>query len=72
MPRYSYTCEHCTEPFKVKLSYAEVDTAQPICPTCGSSDCKRELSKISLNTGNGSTSLASVGSSCNSGASGFR
>ena len=51
MPRYSYTCDHCAEPFQVRLSYAELDDAQPECPTCGGTDCQRGLSKVNLQTG---------------------
>lgn len=53
MPKYNYICHTCANRFEVRLSYAEVDTARPICPDCGSADCERGLSRINFITESG-------------------
>jgi putative FmdB family regulatory protein len=36
MPTYEYRCEKCGETFEHVEHIAEHDTAQPLCPKCGS------------------------------------
>ncbi len=48
MPRYNYTCQTCAHSFEVRLSYAEVDSAQLTCPDCGSPDCARGLNRVAV------------------------
>jgi putative FmdB family regulatory protein len=58
MPTYNYACNACGTGFQMRLSYAELDTAAPSCPDCGSADCQRGLSRISSNSGAGDYRLS--------------
>lgn len=55
MPRYDYICQRCDAVFETRLSFAEVDTAQPACPECGSVDCQRAIGRVNFVVGNGSS-----------------
>ena len=49
MPTYEYRCQNCGR--KVTLTYktyAEYDTATPVCPHCGSADLKRLISRVAI------------------------
>lgn len=48
MPKYNYACHTCDHSFEIRLSYSEVDTAQPACPECGGADTARSLSRVNM------------------------
>lgn len=48
MPKYNYACQHCNAEFQVRLSFSEVDEAQPECPECASADTQRQISRINF------------------------
>lgn len=48
MPFYDYRCNACGKNARLFLSYAEFDTAVPICPHCQSNQLKRRLSRITI------------------------
>lgn len=63
MPLYEYVCPECEKPFEKRASIAEADHAA--CPNCGSSETKRQLSRIALQFQNMSViPLTASGSSC--------
>jgi putative FmdB family regulatory protein len=66
MPRYNYTCESCTNQFEARYTYAEIDTARPACPECGSEDCTRGLNRVNMTASGTSGSSASSASGCGS------
>jgi putative FmdB family regulatory protein len=43
MPRYDYQCAQCGKAFEVQLSFAEMESARPACPKCGSRRAKRQI-----------------------------
>lgn len=48
MPTYNYHCLNCGAVFTARLTYAELDEAQPTCPDCGSARTERRLSNVHL------------------------
>ena len=48
MPKYDYICQQCDTTFQVKLSFSEVDEAQPECPECNSADTRRQIGRINF------------------------
>ncbi len=48
MPAYDYTCQDCGVTFEVRLSFAEVDQARPVCPQCNSENIRRLISRVHL------------------------
>ncbi|MBN1965744.1 MAG: zinc ribbon domain-containing protein [Anaerolineae bacterium] len=51
MPVYNYTCLKCGATFTVRLHYAEVDDARPICPQCEAHTCERRISSVNVTAG---------------------
>lgn len=43
MPKYSYFCKACDEPYEVRMSMEEMETWSPRCPACGSDAGTQEL-----------------------------
>lgn len=48
MPDYEYRCENCHRYVSHFYTYSEFDSAEPICPHCGSSNLSRLISRIGL------------------------
>lgn len=48
MPFYEYRCGECQRKVRLFYSYAEYDTARPICSHCGSAELRRLISRVSL------------------------
>jgi putative FmdB family regulatory protein len=47
MPRYDYRCKNCQKTFTVTLSTVnDVETAEPTCPKCGSTDLSRLIKRV--------------------------
>lgn len=51
MPVYDYTCKDCGRDFIVIESLKEHETAKPVCPDCSSSNVKRVISGVHVQTG---------------------
>jgi len=43
MPRYSYFCKACDDPYDVRLSIEEKESFVPRCPNCGGGEEQQEL-----------------------------
>ncbi len=49
MPAYDYRCNDCRRRFTLSYkTYAEYDTATPICPNCGSASLTRLIGRITV------------------------
>jgi putative FmdB family regulatory protein len=48
MPNYPYRCLNCRKRFEVYLSYSEYGTCPVSCPTCGSLDVERRISRVRI------------------------
>lgn len=46
MPLYEFRCNRCRKYVSVRLSYAEYDTAKPVCVHCQSTDLNRLISRV--------------------------
>lgn len=46
MPIYEYVCEACGQEFEKMVRFSESDLS-PICPTCGSQETHKEISRVS-------------------------
>lgn len=60
MPKYDFSCQDCGTAFEVKLSFSEVDEAQPACPNCASTQTERHIGRINFVGGGGSRIAASA------------
>lgn len=63
MPLYEYVCVDCGQPFEKMMRFSEMNQV-PSCPTCSSSNTKKQISLFASSAG--TNSLASGGSSCGS------
>jgi putative FmdB family regulatory protein len=63
MPIYEYICHDCQESINLFFrSFAEVETKEIICPTCGGANLSRSISKVAVvraQTGSQGTQAAS-------------
>ncbi len=48
MPHYDFICHDCGKPARLFFSFAEYETAVPICPQCQSKNIKRRIGRIAL------------------------
>jgi putative FmdB family regulatory protein len=48
MPYYEYRCQDCKSHVRLFFTYAEYDTASPICPKCKSSKLQRRIGRVAL------------------------
>jgi len=48
MPYYHYICQDCRRPARLFFSYAEYDTAVPICSHCQSKNLRRRIGRIAV------------------------
>ena len=48
MPVYEYHCQNCQQRVGVRMSYAEYGRVTPKCPSCGSTQLKRALSRVRI------------------------
>ncbi len=48
MPHYDFICHDCGQPTRLFFSFAEYETAVPICPHCQSKNIKRRIGRIAL------------------------
>ncbi len=48
MPYYEYHCLDCNSKARLFFTYAEYDTASPVCPTCNSENLRRLISRVAL------------------------
>ncbi len=48
MPHYDFICQDCRKPVRLFFSFAEYETAVPVCPNCQSKNLKRRIGRIAL------------------------
>lgn len=48
MPTYNYLCLDCGKPMRLYFTYAEYETAVPVCPHCNSTHVQRRIGRIAL------------------------
>ncbi|HXV98892.1 MAG TPA: FmdB family zinc ribbon protein [Anaerolineae bacterium] len=49
MPIYEYFCDNCQEQVNLFFrSFAEVETKEIVCPTCGGTNLSRSISKVAV------------------------
>ena len=48
MPDYEYRCDNCHRYTSLFFTYSEFDTAEPVCPHCGSAELQRIISRVAL------------------------
>lgn len=48
MPVYEFRCQDCRRLVRLRLSFAEYETAVHTCPHCQSQDLKRRIGRIAL------------------------
>jgi putative FmdB family regulatory protein len=48
MPYYDFICKDCGKPMRLFFSFAEYETAVPVCPHCQSKNLKRRISRVAL------------------------
>ena len=49
MPVYDFRCEDCRDVFSIRTrTYAEYDSAALSCPTCGSAELARLISRVAI------------------------
>jgi putative FmdB family regulatory protein len=65
MPIYEYVCEACGQEFEKMVRFSEADLA-PKCPTCGSDETHKQISRVASGFG-GSGNDFSSSSSCSGG-----
>jgi putative FmdB family regulatory protein len=63
MPMYEFSCKKCGETFEELMSLAEMESAKPECPECGSKKTERQMSAFAT-AGDGG---AVLGGSCGGG-----
>jgi len=51
MPVYDYSCRDCGREFIVVESLKDHETAKPQCPECSSSNVKRVIAGVHVQTG---------------------
>ena len=63
MPIYEYVCEACGQEFEKMMRFSEADLS-PLCPTCGSEETHKQISRVSAGfgfSGGGDDSMSSCG-----------
>ncbi len=50
MPIYEYICEACGQEFEKMMRFSEADLS-PLCPTCGSDDTHKQISRVASSFG---------------------
>ncbi|OJX38428.1 MAG: hypothetical protein BGO78_10565 [Chloroflexi bacterium 44-23] len=71
MPLYEYVCADCGQPFEKMMRFSELNQ-QPNCPTCSSTNTKKQIS-LFASSGSSSASMLTGGSaSCGTGGGRFR
>ncbi|MCL5110105.1 MAG: zinc ribbon domain-containing protein [Chloroflexi bacterium] len=50
MPLYEYRCSHCGASFEKLVRFADAD-GQIVCPACGSSETKKQISMFGWSGG---------------------
>lgn len=62
MPIYEYICEACGQEFEKMMRFSEADLS-PICPTCGSDETHKQISRVAAGYGyaGGDDSMSSCG-----------
>lgn len=48
MPVYEYRCHACGRRARLRMTFAEYDQAQPVCPQCGSADLRRRVGRVAI------------------------
>ncbi len=48
MPAYNYVCHDCRRVVRLFFSYAEYDTAVPVCPYCQSKNLRRKIGRVAV------------------------
>lgn len=48
MPQYTFKCDACQRLANLFFSYAEYDTAVPVCPHCHSRQMRRRINRVSV------------------------
>ena len=48
MPMYDYRCQNCRRRARLFFSYAEYDSAEPVCPHCQSNRMLRIIGRVAL------------------------
>lgn len=48
MPTYNYICQDCRRSVRLFFSYADYDTAVPICPHCQSKNLRRRIGRVAV------------------------
>jgi putative FmdB family regulatory protein len=48
MPYYEYRCLDCQRKIRLYFTYAQYDTASPVCPNCDGQNLKRLISRVAL------------------------
>lgn len=48
MPYYIYLCTDCRRPSRLFFSFAEYDTAVPVCPHCQSQNMRRRIGRVAV------------------------
>ena len=48
MPHYDFICYDCRKPSRLFFSFAEYETAVPVCSHCQSNNLKRRIGRVAL------------------------
>ena len=48
MPAYDFFCLNCNKRVRLRFSFAEYETAVPVCPHCQSENLKRRIGRIAV------------------------
>ncbi len=48
MPLYEYTCRACGRRARLRMSFAEYDSAAPVCPHCGRAELQRRVGRVAV------------------------
>ena len=48
MPVYEYVCRACGRRARLRMSFAEYDSAAPTCPYCGSGELRRRVGRVAV------------------------
>ena len=48
MPTYEYVCRACGRRARLRMSFAEYDSATPVCPHCGRAELRRRVGRVAV------------------------
>ena len=48
MPNYNYRCQACQRRATLFMTFAEYESAMPLCPHCGSDRLRRRISRVAI------------------------